>query len=133
MRGAPTTVDLGVLDGGRRFAFAVGVGVDARMIAETSASAKRRYGVAAYTLTALRATLQCRTFRLRATVDGVPVAAEATLAMIANFGGVLNDLIVLGPGIARNDGRLDLCVFSPAHAGQTLGIACGDAVPEEGA
>lgn len=123
VHGIPTTVDLGVLDGGRRFAFAVGVGVDARMIAETSASAKRRFGVAAYTLTALRATLQCRTFRLRATVDGVPVAAEATLAMIANFGGVLNDLIVLGPGIARDDGRLDLCVFSPAHAGQTLGIA----------
>lgn len=123
LRGAPTTVDLGVLDGGRRFAFAVGVGVDARMIAETSAHAKRRFGVAAYTLTAVRTTLQCRTFRLRATVDGEPLAADATLAMIVNFGGVLNDLIVLGPGIRRDDGRLDLCVFSPVHAGHTLGIA----------
>ncbi|HEX6534424.1 MAG TPA: diacylglycerol kinase family protein [Gemmatimonadaceae bacterium] len=122
VRGTVTTVDLGVLDGGRRFAFAVGVGVDARMIAETPASAKRRFGVGAYTIAAARATLQCRGFRLRATVDGEVIEREAVMAMIANFGGVLNDLIVLGPGIRRDDGRLDLCIFSPRHAGHTLGI-----------
>lgn len=123
LRGRAAAADLGVLDSGRHFAFAVGVGVDARMIAETSAKAKRRFGVAAYALTAARAAVACRAFRLRATVDGVAIEREATLAMITNFGGVLNDLVVLGPGIRGDDGRLDLCVFSPAHAGHAVGIA----------
>ena len=42
--------------------------------------------------------------------------------MLANFGAVLNDLIRLGPGILHDDGKLDLCVFSP---GIRNGMQCG--------
>lgn len=122
VRGHAAQVDLGRLHSGRYFAFSVGVGVDARMIAETSPAAKRRFGVLAYAATAARATLERRTFRTRALVDGEPVEREAAAVMVANFGSVLSDLIVLGPGIQRDDGLLDLCVFSPAHVGESLGL-----------
>jgi diacylglycerol kinase family enzyme len=36
---------------------------------------------------------------------------------------VLDRLFVLGPGIAQDDGRLDLCVFSPRHAPDVVRIA----------
>jgi YegS/Rv2252/BmrU family lipid kinase len=123
LHGRTATVDLGALHTGRRFAFSVSAGVDARMIAETTAAAKRRFGIAAYALTAGRAALQCRTFHVRATVDEQLIEREAAAVMVANFGGVLNDLLVLGPGIRGDDGLLDLCLFSPAHAGQVLALS----------
>ncbi|HEX2781265.1 MAG TPA: diacylglycerol kinase family protein, partial [Gemmatimonadaceae bacterium] len=48
LRGEVQRVDLGVLDDGRRFAFAAGVGIDSWMIQGTPAWLKRRIGVAAY-------------------------------------------------------------------------------------
>jgi diacylglycerol kinase family enzyme len=106
-------VDLGRLAGGRCFAFAAGVGVDARMIDETPAALKQRLGVTAYALYAARAVLRREEFLARVTVDGTTVERRASAVMIVNFGAVLNDLIRLGPEISQDDGRLDLCVFSP--------------------
>lgn len=111
-------MDLGVLGSGRHFAFSVGSGVDARMIAETGARDKRVFGSAAYALTALRCALAPRRFHVRAVVDGEVVEREAAAVMVANAGGVLNDLVVLGPGIRNDDGRLDLCIFSPSGGAQ---------------
>ena len=116
LSGDVATLDLGVLGNGRRFAFSAGVGVDARMIAETPPAWKRRFGIPAYALIAARAVLRRRPFVVRADVDGVVVEREATAVIIANFGSVLNDLITLGPGIRQDDGRLDLCIFSPRTA-----------------
>ncbi|HEU4586298.1 MAG TPA: diacylglycerol kinase family protein, partial [Gemmatimonadaceae bacterium] len=48
VRGRTTTMDLGVTGLGRHFAFSVGAGVDARMIAETDPRFKRTFGTAAY-------------------------------------------------------------------------------------
>lgn len=121
--GAVADVDLGRLASGRCFAFSCGVGVDARMIRDTSAVWKRRLGILAYAWVALRASLHSVRFRVRATVDGETVERDATAVMVANFGAVLNELIVLGPGIAQDDGKLDLCVFSPASAWEALSIA----------
>lgn len=106
-------IDLGLLDSGRRFAFAAGVGIDARMIEGTPAALKRRLGVLAYVLTAARAVLRRERFMVRVTVDGEVHEREAAAVMVANFGAVLNELIWLGPGIRQDDGLLDLCVFSP--------------------
>lgn len=106
-------VDLGRLSTGRHFAFAAGVGIDARMIEGTPAALKRRLGVLAYALTAARAVLRRERFAVRVTVDGVTHEREAVAVMVANFGAVLNELIWLGPGIRQDDGLLDLCVFSP--------------------
>jgi len=118
--GETTTIDVGTLEDGRVFAFAAGIGIDATMIARTSAAAKRRFGVLAYVVAATRATLALDSFTLRATVDGVPHTFRATSAMVANFGAVLGGLIQLGPGISPNDGMLDLCVFSPASVGDAF-------------
>jgi YegS/Rv2252/BmrU family lipid kinase len=122
LRSRPARIDLGALHTGRRFAFSVSAGIDARMIAETSTAAKRRFGIGAYALTSGRAALQRRTFHARVTVDDMVIEREAAAVMVANFGGVLNDLLVLGPGISGDDGLLDLCLFSPAHAGQVIAL-----------
>lgn len=123
LRGEIAEVDLGRLTSGRCFAFSCGVGVDARMIRDTPPIWKRRLGILAYAYVAVRASLRSVTFRVRATVDGETVERDATAVMVANFGAVLSELIVLGPGIARDDGKLDLCVFSPASGWEALGIA----------
>lgn len=123
LKGEIAEVDLGRLSSGRCFAFSCGVGVDARMIRDTPPIWKRRLGIIAYAFVAVRASLRNVTFRVRATVDGEVVERDATAVMVANFGAVLSDLIVLGPRIARDDGRLDLCVFSPASGWEALGIA----------
>jgi len=119
--GQEARVDLGVLTGARpglrrRFAFAAGVGIDASMVAETSATLKRHIGVLAYMLNWTRAALRHETFRTHIVVDGETIEQVASAVMVANFGAVLNDLIRLGPGIRQDDGKLDLCVFSPGTA-----------------
>jgi YegS/Rv2252/BmrU family lipid kinase len=118
LQGEVARIDLGVVavDGGvpRRFAFAAGVGIDARMIEETPARWKRRLGVLAYAVTAARALLSGDRFAVRVVVDGAEeVRRDAAAVMIVNFGAVLGDLFRFGPGIEADDGRLDLCLFSP--------------------
>jgi diacylglycerol kinase family enzyme len=115
--GARARVDLGLVAaaGGapRHFAFAAGVGIDARMIEETPAVWKRRLGVLAYALTA------CARDRRWAALHGPrdrrwrDDRARGVAVLVANFGAVLGELIHFGPGIREDDGRLDLCVFSP--------------------
>ena len=112
LAGEPAKVDLGVIDGERRFAFAAGVGIDVRMVEETPAILKRHLGVLAYALAATRAVFRRERFRVRVTVDGVTTERDASSVFVANFGAVLNDLFGLGPGIRHDDGRLDLCVFT---------------------
>ncbi len=123
LEGDLADVDLGRIDDSRRFAFAAGVGIDARMIHETSPALKRSMGVNAYALTAARASLEPQDFALRVEVDGEVIERQAAGMMIANFGTVLDRLITLGPGIRQDDGRLDLCVFSPRDSWETLGVA----------
>lgn len=121
LNGRTVPMDLGVLASGRRFAFSVSVGVDARMIAETSARAKQRFGVAAYVATATRAALAGRSFRVRAVVDGQVLERDAAEVMVANIGSVLNDWLVVGPDVRADDGLLDLCVY--ASGGGTAALA----------
>jgi diacylglycerol kinase (ATP) len=124
LHGDVAAVDLGYIpESKRRFAFSSGVGVDARMIDETNPETKRRFGIGAYIHTGVRVGLSRRPFRVRVDVDGFAVEREATSLMVANFGTVLDRLFVLGPGIVQDDGRLDLCVFSPRHAPDVVRIA----------
>jgi diacylglycerol kinase family enzyme len=122
LRGSAATMDLGITGHGRRFAFSAGAGVDARMIAETGAGSKRTFGAAAYALTAIRCALLPRSFTVRAVVDGELVERDAAAVMVANSGGVLNDLVTLGPGIRSDDGLLDLCIFSPSGSAQSAAL-----------
>jgi diacylglycerol kinase (ATP) len=97
--------------------------VDARMIDETNPELKRRFGIGAYIQTGVRVGLRRRPFRVRVEVDGAVVERTATSLMVANFGTVLDRLFVLGPGIEQDDGRLDLCIFSPRHSPDVVRIA----------
>jgi YegS/Rv2252/BmrU family lipid kinase len=110
--GDEARIDLGSIDG-RRFAFAAGVGIDAKMVQMTSSVLKGRLGVLAYFWTGARAALEHERFLVTATVDDVRHERLATMVMVANFGAVFRDLITLGPRIRQDDGLLDLCVFSP--------------------
>ena len=122
LAGDEARIDLGRLGDGRRFAFAAGVGIDARMIGETSGRLKQRFGVLAYAITAARGVLRRETFVARVVVDGEVYERQAAAVMVANFGAVLNELIWLGPGIRQDDGMLDLCVFSPGTLRDSLRI-----------
>lgn len=128
LRGQEALVDLGLLTGAppgieRRFAFAAGVGIDATMVGETSVTLKRHIGVGAYMISWVSAALRRESFLARVTVDGQTVERVASAVMVANFGAVLNDLIRLGPGILHDDGKLDLCVFSPGTARDAVRVA----------
>lgn len=110
--------DLGRLASGHRFAVAAGVGIDARMVALTPRPLKRRLGVLAYWITGARAAFgsvlhRKERFQVRLTVDGRVEEREAVMAMVANFGAVLDELITFGPDIRFDDGVLDAVVYSP--------------------
>jgi YegS/Rv2252/BmrU family lipid kinase len=123
--GVPRAMDLGCLRVGGQphwFAFSASVGVDVRMLARTPARVKRWFGPLGYAATALGEILDFRTFQARITVDGVPLARDAAEVMIANIGSVLNDVLVLGPHIRADDGRLDLCLYAPSSAAQAIGV-----------
>lgn len=113
LNGRDAKIDLGRMDDGRRFAIGIGVGIDAMMIAETPSIWKKRIGVLAYVVVGVRSVLRFDHFDVRLTVDGREVTGRASAVLIANFGTLLNNLIVLGAGIEHDDGLLDACIFSP--------------------
>ena len=116
LQGEVRSIDLGRLGDGQVFAFAAGVGVDATMIARTRPAAKRRFGVLAYVVSGVRATLAFDRFPVEVIVDEKRHMFEAVSLMVANFGHVLHGLITLGPGVRADDGALDVCVYSPRGA-----------------
>ncbi len=118
-------IDLGVVHG-RRFAVAAGVGIDATMVEQTPVWMKRRLGVLAYAIIALRAALGAvirrRYFDVRIEMDGEIVERRAAAVLFANFGAVLDNRLAFGPDITVDDGVLDCCVFSPLHLGDAMRI-----------
>lgn len=112
--GGEAMVDLGRLGDGTRFVIGAGVGIDASMIAGTSNAWKRRAGVMAYVVAGAAHVLRRRRFTATVTVDGATVTRKAAVVLVANFGVLLNGLVTLGPGISRDDGKLDVCIFDPA-------------------
>ena len=95
--GDEARIDLGSI-GGHRFAFAAGVGVDARMV-ETTTLGVEGHDLAFSRISgrARRAALSHDRFTVTATVDGQRHERMATMVMVANFGAVFRDLITLGP------------------------------------
>ncbi|MBX3133949.1 MAG: diacylglycerol kinase family lipid kinase [Gemmatimonadaceae bacterium] len=122
--GAGTTpLDLGRLHDGRYFSLTAGFGLDAAMIAGADPRAKRRFGVAAYVWSAAKALPSVQSFAVRVEADGQVYEREAALAMIANVGAVMDGRFGLGPGVAPDDGWLDVCVLSAAGLRDGLTLA----------
>ncbi|MFI5200148.1 MAG: diacylglycerol/lipid kinase family protein, partial [Candidatus Limnocylindrales bacterium] len=68
------------------FTVACGTGFDARLIAATTAEAKRRYGVAAYFMSAVRVREHLTPRPTIITIDGARSEIEAFVILIANCG-----------------------------------------------
>jgi YegS/Rv2252/BmrU family lipid kinase len=122
LKGDEARIDLGVLQTGHRFAIGMGVGLDATMIQNAPGPLKRRVGFFAYVIGALKAFAKLEKFTVSLTVDGEVKIMRASAVLIANFGAVMNDLISFGDGIQRDDGVLNVCVYSPENALDALRI-----------
>jgi diacylglycerol kinase (ATP) len=122
LEGDEARIDLGRLSTGQRFAIGMGVGLDAAMIAGAPGPLKRRLGFLAYVVSATRAVFRMDKFTVRLTIDGEVTEHKAAAVLVANFGAVLNDLIVFGDGIRRDDGLLNACIYSPKHLRDAMRI-----------
>jgi diacylglycerol kinase (ATP) len=119
----PKLFDLGRMprpDGEHYFAVACGAGYDARVMAETLAEHKRRWGMAAYVATTLRLIREIRSSDHIITIDGVVYDANAAMVLVANCGEVIPPYVRLGSGIRPDDGLLDVVVVRANGVGQSL-------------
>lgn len=114
VRGRVRQLDLGRLESHGEehyFAVACGAGFDTRIMAETSAAMKRRWGMGAYVATTLRLIGEVRSIRYGIWVDGVEYEADAALVLVANCAEVLPPLLRFGEGVSPEDGLLDVVVL----------------------
>jgi YegS/Rv2252/BmrU family lipid kinase len=119
----PKLFDLGRMerpDGPQYFAVACGAGYDARVMAATLSEQKRRWGMAAYVATTLRLIPDLRSALHAITIDGVQYEADASMVLVANCGEVIPPFIKLGPGIAPDDGMLDVVVMRANSFSQSV-------------
>jgi diacylglycerol kinase (ATP) len=121
----PKRFDLGRMErpgGAQYFAVACGAGYDARVMAGTLAQHKRRWGMAAYVATTLRLIPNLRSTIHTITIDGVKYEADASMVLVANCGEVIPPFVKLGPGIAPDDGLLDVVVLRANSFSQSLRV-----------
>ncbi len=119
----PRLFDLGRMErltGPQYFAVACGAGYDAQVMAATVSEQKRRWGMAAYVATSLRLITDIRSTLHVITIDGVEYEANAAMVLVANCGEVIPPLVRLGPGIAPDDGLLDVVVVRADNFSQSL-------------
>jgi YegS/Rv2252/BmrU family lipid kinase len=117
IHGKERRIDLGRLANGQHFAVAAGIGIDVSMVKQTPKWMKRWFGVVAYavmgTVAAVKILMRRELIQATVTVDGVAETRPVTSILVANFGGLLNNRITLGPEIQSDDGLLDVCLFAP--------------------
>ena len=109
----------------RTFVHIAGAGFDAEVFRGTSPVWKRRLGWFAYLPAAVTA-LRLPPSEVRITADGAVLEALSPLVLIANGGSAIAPRFRIYPGIAVDDGWLDLLVFTsstPAQVAATLGYA----------
>ena len=124
-RGRSRAIDLGRFDNGsgpRYFAVACGSGFDAELMARTSGAAKRRWGFAAYVVRAYALVHSTAPVPYRLTVDGDTFDVDATAVVVANCPEFIPPFLSLAPGIALDDGQLDVVVLKASGALQAAGV-----------
>jgi YegS/Rv2252/BmrU family lipid kinase len=115
--GKPRPIDLGSLareEGHRYFGVACGAGFDAVMMASTSGEDKRRWRMGAYAVKGMAAIGDLEVVPYRITVDGVTTEMDAVMVLVANCGEIVPPFVRLRPGIALDDGILDIAVANAA-------------------
>ena len=122
LTGMPRPFDLGRIerdDGMHYFAVAAGAGIDARVMAETAAAAKRKWGMGAYIATTLRILPEIRSTMYHITVDGREYEMQASIVLVANCAEVIPPLIKFRRGVAPDDGFLDVVAIRADTLGES--------------
>ena len=120
VRGSPKPFDLGRIeraDGVHYFAVAAGAGLDARVMADTGSTQKRKWGQLAYLATTLRLLSESPSVPFRIVADGVVHEFEGCTLLIANCGEIIPPLLKLGQGITPYDGLLDVIIVKANSVG----------------
>ncbi len=118
------SIDLGRSDG-RSFVHMAGAGFDAALFSAASPILKRRLGWIAYVPAAV-AALRLPPSDVLITADDAVLEVRSSLVLIANGSSAIAPEYQIYPGIAVDDGWLDVIVFTPSTPAQiaaTLGHA----------
>jgi YegS/Rv2252/BmrU family lipid kinase len=118
------SIDVGRSDG-RSFVHIAGAGFDAELFRAANPVWKRRLGWFAYFPAAV-AALRLPPSEVRITTDEALLETRSPLVLIANGGSAIAPDFRIYPGIAVDDGWLDVLVFTPSTPAQiaaTLGFA----------
>ena len=119
--GKDTPIDAGTANG-TPFVVMAGLGLDARMISDTSEPLKRRLGWVAYALSVIR-HLRDLPMRVTLTVDGGRPVRLRPSAVIAGNVGWLRGGIPLLPDARPDDGMLDAVALRARGLGGWIAIA----------
>ena len=109
----------------RSFIHIAGAGFDAELFRAASPNWKRRLGWFAYLPAAARA-LRLQASEVRVTADGIVFEGRSPLVLVANGGSAITPQFRIFPGIAVDDGWLDVLIFTSITTAQiatTLGYA----------
>ena len=118
------TIDVG-RSGARVFLHIAGAGFDAEMFKSADPAWKRRLGWVAY-LPAAAAAMRLPASRVTLTADGERIETSSPLVLVANGGSAITPAFSIYPGIAVDDGWLDLLVLTattPSEIVAALGHA----------
>lgn len=119
----PTTrpVDLVRVNDGYS-ALAAGIGFDATVMRSTPRALKYWLGRGAYLLTGAVSLPRARLFDCIIRADGEEVELNAVVVLLVNAGMLGASPFRFGPGIAIDDGWMDVCVYRPKNAADRLGL-----------
>lgn len=101
----------------RIFLHIAGAGFDAELFKAANPAWKRHLGWVAY-LPAAASALRLEPSRIHVTVDDDLIVARSSLVLVANGGSAVAPEFRIYPGIAVDDGWLDVLVFTPTTATQ---------------
>ncbi len=119
LSGHPYALDLARTNEGRYFAIMGGIGLDAQIIAGAGREAKKRLGVLAYFLAAVRNLPRRRSFVLITLDDKPPLRRRVKTVLLANMGKITGGLEAM-PTASPNDGLLDVGILQAETLGQWL-------------
>lgn len=115
-------VDMGQI-GDHYFLQRVGIGLEAKIVANTDRGSKTRLGWLAYALTAIQVLRDPTIERYFLVLDGHAVEIEGLACLIANSGNLGLPGFSLAPSIDISDGLLDVVVIRQADLGSLLSLA----------
>ena len=116
--GQRVAMDLGRADG-EPFVLMAGIGWDAEIAATVPPALKRRLGTLAYVLHGAPMVPRLRTRPLAWSADGDAGEEHVGLIVASNtrlYGGILR----FSPEASARDGALDICLFTPRNAAETV-------------